>query len=84
MECVVAVPIGVLAKEKVMDGFEKWKETFEANPPAHIEPGLDCYDCLEYYQTETWKACLLWMKEKLDCEAMPGDIEYFIDKELND
>jgi len=27
-------------------------------------------------------AALRWMKEKLNCEVQPGDLEYFIDKEL--
>jgi len=31
-----------------------------------------------------WKAALEWMKSKLKYEICPGDIEYFIDKELND
>jgi len=31
-----------------------------------------------------WKMALEWVKEKLNCEIMPGDIEYFIDKELKE
>jgi len=31
-----------------------------------------------------WKMALGWVKEKLNCEIIPGDIEYFIDKELKE
>ena len=31
-----------------------------------------------------WRAALEWVKEKLNCEIQPGDVEYFIDKELGD
>ncbi len=31
-----------------------------------------------------WRAALECMKEKLEHEILPGDLEYFIDKELED
>jgi hypothetical protein len=31
-----------------------------------------------------WREALEWVKKKLNCEIQPGDIEYFIDKELGD
>ena len=33
---------------------------------------------------DIWRAALGFVKEKLECEIKPGDIEYFIDKELKE
>jgi len=52
-----------------MKEFEKWWENVE--DMSIVRP------------QEIWKAALEWVKEKLNCEVQPGDIEYFIDKELN-
>lgn len=53
--------------------FEKWMLTSEGtreNESFHTEAEA------------AWKAALEWVKEKLNCEIKPGDVEYFVDKEL--
>ena len=61
-----------------MEEFEKYWEKLEASPSRD----------LEYFATTkevgeaVWEAALGWVREKLNCEIQPGDIAYFIDKEL--
>jgi hypothetical protein len=71
-----------------MKAFEKWhfkrcKELFDCN----VEDISQCKNntCDSTHQRETaWKAALEWMKQKLKSEIQPGDIEYFIDQELEE
>jgi len=56
--------------KQVKIAYAKCKEKMPKRPPDEIDFGLG------------FRAALRWMKEKLTCEIQPGDIEYFIDKEL--
>ncbi len=55
-----------------MTGFKKWWK----DDGFHYEYEAMCEDA--------WKEALKWVKDKLECEIQPGDIEYFIDKELKE
>lgn len=56
--------------KQVKIAFKECKKKLPNRPPDEIDFGLG------------FRSALIWMKEKLDCEIQPGDIEYFIDKEL--
>lgn len=50
--------------------YKKCKKKLPNRPPNEIDFGLG------------FRAALRYVKSKLDCEIYPGDVEYFIDKEL--
>lgn len=60
-------------KEIKMTEFENWYNQFNNSLTSKTEKKM---------QERAWRAALEWVKNKLNCEIMPGDIEYFIDKEL--
>ena len=56
--------------KQVKIAYGECKAKLPNRPPDEIDFGLG------------FRAALRWMKEKLNCEVQPGDIEYFIDEEL--
>ena len=67
-----------------MKEFEKWDDNDNCNTPNEVcELVRECSACTQL-KKEGWRAALEWMKSKLECEIQPGDVEYFIDKELGD
>lgn len=56
--------------KQVKKAYEECQKKLPNRPPDEIDFGLG------------FGAALRWMKEKLNCEVQPGDVEYFIDKEL--
>lgn len=57
-----------------MKEFEKWLKTFYKDHRGYMR--------YEPKAKQGWRAALEWVKSKLNCEIHPGDVEYFIDKEL--